>query len=151
MGFLLAGAEFLCRRIPGWRAAAPGALLHVAQLRTSEWMASGRAPGASARCPITATRRAAEAARAHRPAGCSSGPAWPVASARAAAPPRERPAAGGREPEGGRSTGWLCAGRRCSRLDSARQYCLSQRTLAGRTQKVWLRSAHGKHAGLARL
>lgn len=36
-GFLLPDAEFLCRRIPGGRAAAPGALLlHVAQLRTSE-------------------------------------------------------------------------------------------------------------------
>lgn len=45
MGFLPAGAEFLCSRIPDGRAAAPGALLHVAQPRTAEWMASGRAPG----------------------------------------------------------------------------------------------------------
>lgn len=84
----------------------------------SEWQVAGRR-GASARCPITATRRAAKAARAHRPAGCSSGPAWPVACARAAAPPRERSAAGGREPEGGRSTGWLPAAWGCRRLDSA--------------------------------
>lgn len=81
-------------------------------------MASGRVPGASARCPITATRRTAEAARAHRPAGCSSGPAWPGASARASAPPRERLATGGNEPEGGAQAG-LGAGRLCCRLDSS--------------------------------
>jgi hypothetical protein len=54
-------------------------------------MASGRRGGRALGCPVTATRRAAGAARAHRPAGSQHPPC-----AAAASPPAPRP-----HPEGG--------------------------------------------------
>lgn len=98
----------------------------------SEWQVAGRRGralgvrlqrrGARLRLP----GRTAQPAAAAAPRGPSHllGPPPHPGSARP-------PVAGSRE--GGRSTGWLYAGRRCCRLDSARRSCLSQGTLAGRT------------------
>lgn len=118
-------SEFLCKRILSaaaqWHPEPFSASLN--QAPRSEWKVAGRG-GRALGCPVTATRRAALAAPARRPAGwlqppCTLG----RISAGREAPPRARPQEGGREPRGRgrpRDARPGDAGMRCSRLGDPR-------------------------------
>lgn len=115
----------------------------------SEWQVAGRRGralgvrlqrrGARLRLP----GRTAQPAAAAAPRGPSHllGPPPHPGSARP-------PVAGSRE--GGRSTGWLCAGRRCCRLDCQAVLPFA-RNAGGAHSDARVHAARGKHAGLARL